>query len=149
MSVWLKNYKNICLRSIVNMESLIRKNIGKEPVKENGQKESIMFRIMLMFHKNMWKYIVIPTNSPHCHFVVHIQSLMEQGGWIRIIIYVLIQNWVMKYVQLPAYHVPVLDLHKCCTNLGFIVSRWRKSHATNLSPTVLIRQFWAHIKIGI
>ena len=25
-------------------------NIGKEPVKENGRTDSIMFRIMLMFH---------------------------------------------------------------------------------------------------
>ena len=30
-------------------------------------------------HKDV-KFIVIPTNSQHYHFVVHIQSLMEQGG---------------------------------------------------------------------
>ena len=37
MSVWLKQSKNTCLRSIVRMESLIRENIGKDPVRENGQ----------------------------------------------------------------------------------------------------------------
>ena len=30
-------------------------------------------------HKDV-KFIVIPTNSQHYHFVVHIQSLMDQGG---------------------------------------------------------------------
>ena len=34
----------------VNMEALIREKIEKYPVKENGQTESIMFRIMLMLH---------------------------------------------------------------------------------------------------
>ena len=33
MSVWLKNSNEICLGRIGNMESLIRENIGKEPVK--------------------------------------------------------------------------------------------------------------------
>ena len=53
MSVWLKNYKNICLIMIVDMEPLIRKNTGKYPVKENGQTESIMFSIMSMLHTKM------------------------------------------------------------------------------------------------
>ena len=41
-------------------------------------------------HKDV-KCIVIPTNSKHYHFVVHILSLMEQGGWVRMIIYGLIK----------------------------------------------------------
>ena len=45
-----KESQNICLRRIVNMESSIRENKGKYPVKENGQTESIMFRIMLTLH---------------------------------------------------------------------------------------------------
>ena len=53
MSVWLNNSKNICLKNIINMESLIRKNTEKEPVKENVQTENIMFMIMLMLKKNM------------------------------------------------------------------------------------------------
>ena len=36
-------------------------------------------------HKDV-KCIVILNNSHHFHSVVHIQSLMEQGGWVRIII---------------------------------------------------------------
>ena len=76
MLVYQNNSKNIYLRSIVNMESLIRENMEKEKVKENGQTDNIMFRIMLMLHTNMCKYIVIQTNSQHYHFVVHIQSLM-------------------------------------------------------------------------
>ena len=92
MSVWINNLKNIYLRSIVNMESLIRENTGKDPAKENGQTESIMFRIIIMLHTKMWKCIVIPTNSQHYHFVVYIQSLMEQGGWVSIIIYFSSQN---------------------------------------------------------
>ena len=76
---------------VVSMESLIGDNKGKEPVQENGQTESIMFSIMLMLHTNMGKYIVIPTNSQHYHFVVHIQILMDQRGCVSIIIYVLIQ----------------------------------------------------------
>ena len=38
------------------------------------------FRVMLMFHTKTWKYIVIPTNYLHYRFVIHIQSLMDQGG---------------------------------------------------------------------
>ena len=53
VSVWLNNSKNIFLRSIVNMESFIRENIGEEPVEENVQTESIMFRIILMLHTKM------------------------------------------------------------------------------------------------
>ena len=92
MSVWIKNPKNIHLRRVLNMESSIRENIEKKPVKENGQTENIMFRIMLMLHTKMWKWIVIQTNYQHYHFVVHIQSLVEQGGWVSITIYVFIQN---------------------------------------------------------
>ena len=33
MSVWLKNYKNICLKIIIIMDSLIKGNTGKEQVK--------------------------------------------------------------------------------------------------------------------
>ena len=53
MSVWPNNFKNICLKSIGNMESLIRENIEEELVKENGQIEHIMFRIMLMLCTKM------------------------------------------------------------------------------------------------
>ena len=48
-----KELKKICLRMIVKMESLISENIGKYPIKENGQTESIMFRIILILHTNM------------------------------------------------------------------------------------------------
>ena len=128
---------------------IYQRKTGKELVKENGYTENIMFMIMLMFHKNMWKCILIQTNYHNYHFLFHIQSIMEQGGWISITIYFLIQNYVMEYVKFSAYHVHVLDLHQWWTNLGFIVFRQRNSHATNLSPTVLIGQFWAHIIIGI
>ena len=74
------------------MESLIRENAGKYLVKKDGQTESIMFRIMMMLHKKIWKCIVIPTNSQQYYFVVHIQSRVEQGGWVSITIYSLIQN---------------------------------------------------------
>ena len=60
-----KEFQNICIRMIVNMHSLIRENTGKDPVKENGQTEIIMFRKMPMLHTKMWKCIVIPTNSQH------------------------------------------------------------------------------------
>ena len=53
MSIWLNNSKNICLIIIVNTESLIRENMVNDPVKENGQTESIMLRIILMFYTNM------------------------------------------------------------------------------------------------
>ena len=53
MPVWSKNFKNICLRSIGNMELLVRENTEKYPVKENGETENIMFRIMLILHKKM------------------------------------------------------------------------------------------------
>ena len=43
----------------------------------------------------------------------------------------------------------VLHVHKCWKNLGFMVFRQQNRHATNLSPNVLIGQFWAHITIGI
>ena len=66
-------------------------NTGKDPVKENRRKEIIMFRIIVMFHTKIWKCIVIQTNSQHQNFVIHIQSLMEQGGWVIIIVYILIQ----------------------------------------------------------
>ena len=53
MSTWIKNSKGIFLRSIVNMDELIRENSEKDPVKENRQIENIMFRIMLMLHTRM------------------------------------------------------------------------------------------------
>ena len=40
----------------------------------------------------------------------------------------------MAYVKFPAYHVPVLDLHQCWINLGFMVFCQRNRYATNLSP---------------
>ena len=53
MSVWLNNPEKIYLSSIINMESLTRENIEKNPVKENGKTEKIMYRIMLMLHTKM------------------------------------------------------------------------------------------------
>ena len=149
MSVWINNSKNICLRMIVNMKSLIRENTGKYLVKENGQTESIMFGIIMMLHTKMWKFIVIPTNSQHYHFVVHIQSLVEKGIWVSIIIYVLIQIYVIAYVKFAVYHVPVLDVHQWLAKPGFLVFIKQNRHTTNLSPTVLIGQFWYHITILI
>ena len=58
--------------------------------KENGQTDSIMFRIMLMFHTNMWECIVTQINPQHYHFVVHIPNLMVQGGWSSTITCILI-----------------------------------------------------------
>ena len=60
--------------------------------KENVQTYSIMFRIMLMFHKKMWKFIVTKINSQHYHLVAHITKLTVQGGRVSMIICVLIQN---------------------------------------------------------
>ena len=54
------------------------KNI-KYPLKENGHTESIMFKIILMFHTNMLIFIVIKINDQHYYFLVHIQILLEQG----------------------------------------------------------------------
>ena len=53
----------------------------------------------------------------------------------------------MEYVQFAEYHVHVLHVNQFWTNLGFLVFRKRNSHATNLSPTVLIVQLWDHITI--
>ena len=92
MSVWLKNPKYIHPSIIVNMESLIREIKEKEPVKENLHTENIMFSIILMLHTNIWKCIVIQNNYQHYHFSVHIQIFMDKGGWVSILIYVLIQN---------------------------------------------------------
>ena len=39
MLVWPKNSKKICLRKIVNMESLIRENTEKYPVKKYTDRE--------------------------------------------------------------------------------------------------------------
>ena len=61
----------------------------------------------------------------------------------------LIQKQVMAYVNFATYHVPVLDVHQFWIYLGFLVFRKIIRHATNLSPTVLIGHFWAHIKIVI
>ena len=38
------------------------------------------------------KFYCDTKNSQHYHFVVHIKSLVEKGGWVSNIIYVLIQN---------------------------------------------------------
>ena len=53
MSDGLNISKDIYLLMILNMDSLIWGKTEKEPVKENGQTERIMFRIMLMLHTNM------------------------------------------------------------------------------------------------
>ena len=42
--------KHLSKYDFVNMESSIRGNTGKHPLRENGQTDSIMFRIMLMLH---------------------------------------------------------------------------------------------------
>ena len=55
----------------------------------------------------------------------------------------------MAYVQFSTYHVPVFHLRQCWKNFGFMVFCQRNRHANNLSPTVLIGQFWAHIRIVI
>ena len=44
--------------------------------KENGQKESIMFRIMHGWNSKMLKYIVTQINYQHYPSVVHIPNLM-------------------------------------------------------------------------
>ena len=62
---------------IVNMDSWIRGNIGKEPVKENGQTESIIFRIMLMFHTNMWKCIVIHFHIFLCNISIILNMILS------------------------------------------------------------------------
>ena len=59
---------------------------------ENGQTDSIMFRIMLTLNKNTWKYIVTQINSRNYHFMFHIPNSMAQVRWVSIIICVLIQN---------------------------------------------------------
>ena len=41
------------LRIIIKINSLIRENTKKYSVKENGQTEIIIFRIILMLHTNM------------------------------------------------------------------------------------------------
>ena len=53
MSVFINNSNFFGLKSIGNIESLIRENIEKDPVKENLQTEDIMFSTMLMLHTNM------------------------------------------------------------------------------------------------
>ena len=50
----------------------------KDPWNENGQTYSIMFRIMLLLHRNMLECIVTQINSQNCHFVVHIPNLIAQ-----------------------------------------------------------------------
>ena len=56
------------------------------------QTDIIMFRIMLLMQNNMWKCIVTKINPENYNLVVHIPNLMAQGGWVSIIICVLIQN---------------------------------------------------------
>ena len=68
MEVCQNNYKNICLWSILNTELFFKVNIGKEQFKDNGQTESIMFRITLMFYTKMWKFIVIKNQFPALKF---------------------------------------------------------------------------------
>ena len=62
------------------MVCLIRAKTINDSRKENGQTDSIMFRIMLMFQNKMWECIVTQINSHNYHFVVHIPNLMAQGG---------------------------------------------------------------------
>ena len=62
------------------MVSLIKENTEKDSVKENGQIESIMFSIMMIFHTKMGKFIVTQSNYQHYHFVVHILNLVVPRG---------------------------------------------------------------------
>ena len=82
------NLKNITAK----MVSLIKENQKKGSWKENGYTDSIMFRRVLTFNKKMWECIVTQLNSQNYHFVVHILNLIAQGGWVSIIICVLVQN---------------------------------------------------------
>ena len=105
-NIWLTDYNSFFQKKKdVSLDKQFQKHLSEEHCKHgivgqgkctkrdnkiNGQTDSIMFRIMLMFYTKKSKYILIQTNFQHYHFVVCIQSLVTQGGWVIIIIYVLI-----------------------------------------------------------
>ena len=62
------------------MVSSIKENQEKYLWIENGQKGSIIFRIMRMLNSKMWKCNLIQINSQHYPFVVHISNLVVQWG---------------------------------------------------------------------
>ena len=74
-----KEFQEHLKKSTANMVSLIKEN-KKGSWKENGQTDSIIFRILMMFNTNMLKCIVTQINSHNYHFMVHIPNLMAQGG---------------------------------------------------------------------
>ena len=129
------------------MMSYIKEN-KNDSWKEDGQKESIMFRIILTLNKNMRKCIVTQINSQNYPSMVHIPNLMVQGGWESIIICVFIQNQVWEYVQFAVYHVRVLLVYQCWTKHGYLVYHKINKIAINLLPSALIGQYQAPLTIG-
>ena len=80
-------------------------------------------------------------------------SLVESGKYVAIntsdastngfyvIIFVLIQNLVWVNVQFAVYHVHVLLVHQCCTNLGYPVYHQRNRNDINKLLSALIGQY--------
>ena len=75
-----KEFQEHLTKKIAKMVSLISSNTKKYSWKENGQTDSIVFKITLMLHTKVLKFIVAQINSQHYLFVFHIPNLMAQGG---------------------------------------------------------------------
>ena len=129
MSVWINDYKNICIRMIINMDSLIRKKYRKIKWTDREYHVQDNDDVPHKYVKNYCDTNQFPT-LPFCssHPKPH-----GARGWVSIIIYVLIQIYVMAYVKFSAYHVPVLHVHQFLTNHGFPVFSQQNRHATNMS----------------
>ena len=92
MSVWLNNYKYIYLRSIYKNKVIYEGKYIKISSKRKYTNREYNVQNNTDIAQKMWKSIVIQTNSQHYHFVVQIQILKRLGGWVSILIYILIKN---------------------------------------------------------
>ena len=94
MSVWINDSKNICIRMIINMDSLIRKKYRKIKWTDREYHVQDNDDVPHKYVKNYCDTNQFPT-LPFCgsHPKPH-----GARGWVSIIIYVLIQIYFMTYV---------------------------------------------------
>ena len=108
-----------------NMVFLIIGNKRKGQVKNSGQTESILCKIMKMLRTNMLKFIVLVISPLNLNCV--------HSNQVSIITYVLIPNQDMSHVLYVELLVHVLDAYLGQKNSGIQVEQHINNHIIKMS----------------
>ena len=143
-----KQFQRICLRRIVNMESLIR---GKRDLPSKRKWTDREYHVQdnadvahkyvkIYCYTNQFPALPFCGSNQNTHgaraLSNHYHSRFDQK----------LGHGICAIRRTPCACVVCISMLK---NVGFLVFCQRNRNATNLSPTLLIGQFWDHITIGI